>query len=190
LNKIFINSDSYFLRLSLIEMMKCINEQSNDVGRLAVFALEGAWVSLRHFREIQSCQADRILIIANKRTIGFLSSVLNYKSLSFILLDLSLGCMERTLKKFISGVITQNVYSGRSERALKIFSVKEVFIIHLYLKGYSECAISTLFAISIKRVYAIKKKVMNQVGLESDAGLVNYKYIFYRSPKTSAVRIK
>ncbi|HEQ3519578.1 TPA: hypothetical protein VGS91_002525 [Citrobacter freundii] len=64
-------------------------------------------------------------------------------------------------------------------------TLKEYQILSLYTSGLSVPYISRILNITIKQVYNIKKKIMYNTGLCSDAGLVHYRKIIMHYCKQS-----
>lgn len=172
MDDIFIYTDNSYTEMAIKHFLCELNYLHDDRSRLAIFSIEGNVVSEECLLAMIECNAFKILVLAKKSVLNFLSAILQKKNISFKRNDTSLRRIKFVLMSFLYFYDPEEKQAWYPKNTLKTLSLSERKITLLYTQGLSLNNISELLNRSVKTISSHKRQAMNKLGITSNIELM------------------
>ncbi|CNK16901.1 putative LuxR-family regulatory protein [Yersinia enterocolitica] len=172
MDNISVVSDNVYAKIAIIKMVSQLCSGRRLKKTYAIYSFERTWLNENELSSILNCKAGRILILAPKSLLTFLST-LNFKEkISFSHYDAPLSALKMALNAFLNYVKKEDFKSIIYPTESKSLSPNECSITLLYFEGLSIKHIARLMNKSHKTISAHKRNAMKKMGVATNSELI------------------
>ncbi|HHL2558903.1 TPA: helix-turn-helix transcriptional regulator [Yersinia enterocolitica] len=175
MDNISIVSDNVYARIAIIKIISQLSYCCPLKKTHAIYSIEKTWIHEDELYSILNSKAERILILAPKSLLIFLSTLNFQEKITFAPYDASLPSLRFTVSAFLNNVNRVSFNSILYPAESKSLSPNERSVTLLYFQGLSIKHIAKLMNRSHKTISAHKRSAMRKMGVTSNIELIQKK---------------